>query len=396
MHFAVSSHPDGFITMPCCRFRMGKDSQFQKQKFQTPLEATSKQGYFEDIRQRMLAGEKLPECSKCWREEEHRGYSYRTLMEDRLKISEVDVNTPFELKYLEIFFSNLCNLSCRMCDITQSSQWANLYNGAFVTNSLTDFAVPEEYLDSNGKAKVEPVNFDLALLDKIDLSNLMEVKILGGEPMITPDHLVFLRRLMQDSKHPEKIKLVYHTNVTKRPPQAVIDLWKKMHKIEVVCSIDGFKEVNEYQRIGHKWNVIEENVKWYQSVEAYVELRMHTTLSSLNIWRLHDLVDWADKNLPLTNHGNPGSHRITFDFVSRPEYLDISIMPDEAKQKCREILNSSTLLNQSHKQFILAYLDTKSYNKEHWKEFWKKMEAIDGYTNQSLSSVAPQLEAYKI
>ena len=177
MHFAISSHPDGFITMPCCRFRMGKDSQFQKQKFQTPLEATSKQGYFEDIRQKMLAGEKLPECSKCWREEEHRGYSYRTLMEQRLKISDVNPNAPFDLKYLEIFFSNLCNLSCRMCDITQSSQWANLYNGAFVPEGMKDDAVDAEYLNEDGRAKVEPMNFDLALLDKIDLSNLIEVKI---------------------------------------------------------------------------------------------------------------------------------------------------------------------------------------------------------------------------
>lgn len=396
MHFAIGSHPDGFITMPCCRFRLGRDSKYNKEKFQTPLEATSKQGYFEDIRQRMLAGEKLQECNKCWREEKSRGYSYRTLMEQRLKISDVDPNAPFELKYLEIFFSNLCNLSCRMCDITQSSQWANLYNSAFAPLGMKDDAVDDEYLNEDGRAKVEPINFDRTLLDKIDLSNLIEVKILGGEPMITPDHLVFLRRLMQDSKHPEKIKLVYHTNTTKRPPQEVINFWKKMNKIEIVCSIDGYSTVNEYQRIGHKWSVINDNVKWYQTLDANIELRVHTVISPLNIWRVDDLVKWANDSLPITSHGNPGSHRITFDFVQRPRYLDPSYMPEDAKQKCREILNSSTLLNQSHKQFILAYLDTKSYNKEHWKEFWKKMEAIDGYTNQSLSSVAPQLEAYKI
>jgi organic radical activating enzyme len=367
---------------------MGKDSQFQKQKFQTPLEATSKQGYFEDIRKKMLAGEKLPECSKCWREEAHRGYSYRTLMENRLKIQDINPDAPFDLKYLEIFFSNLCNLSCRMCDITQSSQWANLYNGAFVPEGMKDDAVDDEYLDENGRAKVEPMNFDLALLDKIDLSNLIEVKILGGEPMITPDHLVFLRRLMQDSKHPEKIKLVYHTNVTKRPPQMVIDFWKKMQQIEIVCSIDGYSEVNEYQRIGHKWKVIEENVAWYRQLDANIELRIHSTLTPINIWRVHDLVSWTKNIVP--------SHKVTFDFAMRPHYLDVSLMPDDAKQKCKEVLDSSTALNHSHKRFILAYLDTQSYNKEHWKEFWKKMEAIDKYTNQSLSAVAPQLEAYKI
>jgi len=388
MHFAVSTHPDGFITMPCCRFRMGSDSRYKKEKFQTPLEAISKQGYFEDIRKKMLAGEKLSECSKCWREEEHRGYSYRTLMFNRLNIEKIKPDEPFVLKYLEIFFSNLCNLSCRMCDITQSSQWANLYNGAFLPNGMKDNAVDDEYLDENGKAKTAPVNFDLALLDKIDLSNLIEVKILGGEPMITPVHLVFLRRLMKDSKNPSDIKLVYHTNATKKPPQVVVDFWKKIKKVEIVCSIDGYGEVNEYQRIGHKWKAIEDTVQWYRSLDADVELRIHTTLSSVNIWRLQDLVKWTNKIVP--------PHKVTFDFVQNPPYLDISMMPDNAKNKCKEILQHSTILSRAHKQFILAYLDTKSYNVIHWKEFWNKMEAIDKYTNQSLSSVAPQLETFKI
>jgi len=374
--------------MPCCRFRMGSDSRYKKEKFQTPLEAISKQGYFEDIRKKMLAGEKLSECSKCWREEEHRGYSYRTLMFNRLNIEKIKPDEPFVLKYLEIFFSNLCNLSCRMCDITQSSQWANLYNGAFLPNGMKDNAVDDEYLDENGKAKTAPVNFDLALLDKIDLSNLIEVKILGGEPMITPDHLVFLRRLMKDSKNPSDIKLVYHTNATKKPPQVVVDFWKKIKKVEIVCSIDGYGEVNEYQRIGHKWKAIEDTVQWYRSLDADVELRIHTTLSSVNIWRLQDLVKWTNKIVP--------PHKVTFDFVQNPPYLDISMMPDNAKNKCKEILQHSTILSRAHKQFILAYLDTKSYNVIHWKEFWNKMEAIDKYTNQSLSSVAPQLETFKI
>ena len=396
MHFAVSTHPDGFITMPCCRFRLGSDSEYRKHKFQQPEQAVSKNGYFEDIRKKMLAGKKLHGCQKCWREEEHKGYSYRTLMEERLKISDVDPNAPFQLKYLEIFFSNLCNLSCRMCDITQSSQWANLYNGAFVPLGMKDDAVDDEYLNEDGRAKVEPVKFDLALLDTIDLSNLIEVKILGGEPMITPDHLVFLRRLMEDSKHPEKIKLVYHTNATKRPPQEVINFWKKMNKIEIVCSIDGYGTVNEYQRIGHNWNVIDDNVKWYQNLDANIELRVHTVISPLNIWKVDDLVKWADDSLPITRHRNPGSHRITFDFVQKPHYLDVTIMPDDAKEKCAQVIKSAGNLQSSQKQFILAYLNSKSYNIEHWKEFWKKMEAIDKYTNQSLSSVAPQLEEFKI
>lgn len=388
MHFAVSTHPDGFITMPCCRFRLGSDSEYRKHKFQQPEQAVSKNGYFEDIRKKMLAGKKLHGCQKCWREEEHKGYSYRTLMFDRLNIDQIDTQSAFNLKYLEIFFSNLCNLSCRMCDIMQSSQWANLYNNAFIPEGITDNqVVPEEYLDENGRAKTSPVSFDLKLLDKLDLSNLIEVKILGGEPMITPDHLVFLERLMKDSKQPNKIKLVYHTNATKRPPQQVIDYWKQMEKIEIVCSIDGYGEVNEYQRIGSNFEVIQQNIDWYRSLDANIELRIHSTISILNIWKIDDLVKWGK---------TATTENISFDFVQRPSYLDVTIMPDSAKEKCVRVIESADNLQQSQKQFILAYLNSKSYNIEHWKEFWNRMTAIDKYTKQSLNKIAPQLEEFKI
>jgi organic radical activating enzyme len=388
MHFAVSTHPDGFITMPCCRFRLGSDSEYRKHKFQQPEQAVSKNGYFEDIRKKMLAGKKLHGCQKCWREEEHKGYSYRTLMFDRLKIDQIDTESEFDLKYLEIFFSNLCNLSCRMCDIMQSSQWANLYNNAFIPEGITDNqVVPEEYLDENGRAKTTPVSFDLKLLDKLDLSNLIEVKILGGEPMITPDHLVFLERLMKDSKQPNKIKLVYHTNATKRPPQQVIDYWKQMEKIEIVCSIDGYGEVNEYQRIGSNFEVIEQNIDWYKSLDANIELRIHSTISMLNIWKIDELVKWSK---------TATTENISFDFVQRPSYLDVTIMPDDAKEKCVQVIKSAENLQPSQKQFILAYLNSKSYNIEHWKEGWNRMTAIDKYTKQSLKKVAPQLEEFKI
>ena len=388
MHLAVSTHPDGFITMPCCRFRLGSDSEYRKHKFQQPEQAVSKNGYFEDIRKKMLAGKKLHGCQKCWREEEHKGYSYRTLMFDRLKIDQIDTESEFDLKYLEIFFSNLCNLSCRMCDIMQSSQWANLYNNAFIPEGITDNqVVPEEYLDENGRAKTTPVSFDLKLLDKLDLSNLIEVKILGGEPMITPDHLVFLERLMKDSKQPNKIKLVYHTNATKRPPQQVIDYWKQMEKIEIVCSIDGYGEVNEYQRIGSNFEVIEQNIDWYKSLDANIELRIHSTISMLNIWKIDELVKWSK---------TATTENISFDFVQRPSYLDVTIMPDDAKEKCVQVIKSAENLQPSQKQFILAYLNSKSYNIEHWKEFWNRMTAIDKYTKQSLKKVAPQLEEFKI
>lgn len=403
-HFAISSHPDGFITMPCCRFRMGSDSRFRNVKFQKPNHAVSKDGYFEDIRQRMLAGEKLSECEKCWREERDRGYSMRKTMIKQTPLEKISQNTSFELKYLEVFFGNLCNLSCRMCDITQSSQWANLYNNAFVPNNIQDTSVvPDDFLEANGRAKTQPISFDNTFLEGIDLSKLTEVKILGGEPMMTPDHITFLDQLMFQSNDPSAIKLVYHTNGTKIPTQKVVDYWKQMKKIEIVFSIDGYGKTNEYQRINSQWQNIVDNIKWYSNLGINLHMRIHSVLSLLTIWTVDNLCEWAETefkkivNWPTNMNGlfNPQMKTLTFDFVSKPSYLDLTIMPIELKEKCSNYINSCRFLDNTTKNFIVAHMNSNSYNKKNWEDFWIKMTAIDKFTKQNLIDIAPQLEEYR-
>lgn len=396
MHFAIGSHPDGFITTPCCRFRLGNDSRFNKYKFENPQQAISRNGYLETIRQQMLTGERLHECQKCWREERDKGWSMRQTMLKRMSLDEVKTAKSFDLRYLEVFFSNLCNLSCRMCSIVDSSQWANLYNNAFLPAGIKDTSVvPDEFIDQSGKAKTQPIGFDSNLLEGIDLSNLVEVKILGGEPMMTPDHVIFLDQLMSQSKDPSQIKLVYHTNGTKRPPQKVIDYWKQMHEIELVFSIDGLGSVNEYQRIGSVWNTIEENIDWYQSLDVNFHMRIHSVLSILNVWHIDRLCDWIKQKFNTTSIFNPIAKMLTIDFVQRPNYLDITIMPDKLKTNCIETINASQHLDDDMKNFIIAYTKSNSYNKEYWNNFWQRMSAIDQFTNQSLLEIVPQLKNFK-
>lgn len=404
MHFAIGSHPDGFITMPCCRFRLGNDSRFNKYKFENPQQAISRNGYLETIRQQMLTGERLHECQKCWREERDKGWSMRHTMLKRMSLDEVETAKSFDLRYLEVFFSNLCNLSCRMCSIVDSSQWANLYNNAFLPAGIKDTSVvPDEFIDRSGKAKTQPIRFNSKLLEGIDLSNLVEVKILGGEPMMSPDHLMFLDSLMSQSKDPSKIKLVYHTNGTKRPPEKVVEYWKQMDKIEIVFSIDGYNTVNNYQRVGSDWQTIQDNIKWYASLDINFHMRIHTVLSILTVWSVDKLCEWAQKDFTkfLTWKGSdqglfdPAGKVVTFDFVQRPNYLDITIMPDKLKTNCIETINASQHLDDDMKNFIVAYTKSNSYNKEYWNNFWQRMSAIDQFTNQSLLEIVPQLKDFK-
>jgi hypothetical protein len=242
------------------------------------------------------------------------------------------------------------------------------------------------------------------MLEGIDLSNLHTVKILGGEPMMSPEHLQFLTRLMEMSNDPSQINLIYHTNGNKRPAEKVVEYWRQMKTIELVFSIDGYGPANEYQRIGSDWKGLVENIKWYASLGIDFEYRIHSVLSSLNIWQFDALCDWAEKEFKsITKFPKhipgvfyPEEKVITVDFVQRPPYLDLKIMPEILKTKCADSLEKSKHIQGETQQSILDYLQSDSYNKEYWNEFCIKMNAIDDHTKQNLFDVAPQLEGHMV
>ena len=147
-----------------------------------------------------------------------------------------------------------------------------------------------------------------------------------------------------------------------------------------------------------------ENIKWYASLGIDFEYRIHSVLSSLNIWQFDALCDWAEKEFKsITRFPKhipgvfyPEEKVITVDFVQRPPYLDLKIMPEILKTKCADSLEKSKHIQGETQQSILDYLQSDSYNKEYWNEFCIKMNAIDDHTKQNLFDVAPQLEGHMV
>lgn len=380
-HFAVGNHPNGNIISPCCRFNF-KGSRYNPYKFLPVQEAVVNENYFSDIRQRMLNGEQLNECSKCWAEENNDVLSMRQKLNKEFTIDNTETFSP---KYLEIMFSNLCNLACRMCDITQSSSWAVLYNKAFVPNGIIDHTVvPEEFIENN-KAKTDIMKFDMSQISSLDLSEVKKVKILGGEPMMAPEHESFLIDLLSQVKDAKQLTLVYHTNCTKIPNDKILDIWRTVGSIEISFSIDGYKEVNEYQRTNSDWQTVEQTMKWFIDLDIDLVMNVHSVISNITIWSFDKLINWTTKFL--------GNNSNTFDFVQNPNYLSLCNLPDQLKLHCRNTVNTWNL-PQNRKNFILDYLFSKPYNNKLWHEFINKMNIIDDVVGKSLIETVPQLKGF--
>ena len=97
--------------------------------------------YMQSVRERMISGQQVKDCSQCYRREKQGQYSFRQranqdwqqhvqqvtqyydlyeqdyaeadqILQKRMSITKHYVELPV---YLDIRFGNLCNLKCRMC-----------------------------------------------------------------------------------------------------------------------------------------------------------------------------------------------------------------------------------------------------------------------------------------
>ena len=145
-----------------------------------------------------------------------------------------------DIQFLDIRFSNLCNLKCRMCNHGYSSRWH--------ADELR-MSGPEAQQGAAPKLIRLPENTVERLIPY--LGNLQAVYFAGGEPMLMPEHFGLLTWLHDNRKD---IAVFYSTNLTAMSYRGVqfLDLWKDLRLVKLQISCDGFGEVGEYQRTGFK------------------------------------------------------------------------------------------------------------------------------------------------
>src|SRR5690349_354725 len=92
--------------------------------------------YVRDARRRMLAGEPVKACERCYREELH-GYESHRMVENRVwkeRCGEAEIkrligttgpdgSLDAPVQYIDLRLGNTCNMQCIMCQPRESSRW---------------------------------------------------------------------------------------------------------------------------------------------------------------------------------------------------------------------------------------------------------------------------------
>ena len=324
------------------------------------------------IRKQLLNNERPSMCTRCFREEDAGIRSARLAWNEKwTEDKPYTMNAPFDIKYVDLRLSNLCNLKCRMCNPYSSNMWVKEW--ASVNEALT----PSEYdrlsrMDWPEKEKTWENLFDIA-------HTVEEIYLTGGEPTVIKEQQRLLDYLVAEGIA-GNIRLKYNTNLVKMP-EWLFDRWRHFKRIQLNCSIDAVGELDHYIRHPSRWQTVLENFERVQTLDN-ANIEIHCTVQMYNILRIRELIEWA----------TPYGHKIYFNILNHPEHLNIRVLPDALKRQADEQLKP--YVNLPKVQDIIDYMWHEDWS-EKLPAFYKYTHTLDTSRSENLYSLIPEFEHYE-
>lgn len=228
-----------------------------------------------EIRKQMMKGVKPECCLNCYMREKYykgRRISYREKFPefiDYLKYTRSDgeiVVKKVPIKIYDLRMSNACNLECFTCKNGSTSTKSPLVNWASGDNKYLKQVIS-------------------------DASNIREMYITGGEPMMIKEHWVFLEKIIKTG-FSNKIHLKYTTNGSFMKKK-MFDIWSNYKSVHVTFSIDSIGDDAKIVRKNSNWNRIQKNIDYFDSnAPENFTSSINCTISILNLFTFHLVLLW--------------------------------------------------------------------------------------------------------
>ena len=359
----------------CCKSYQNLQSYDGKSHIaETTLEEMWNGPKLKEIRDSLNRGEYHPNCERCWIEESSGAESMRTIYNRAFgNWIDNDLTNP---QMLDLKLGIKCNLACRICSFHSSDQWI------------------DESLNFMSEQEQQRTRYQLDLIDKaydksndiwktIDkwLPNLKRLDFYGGEPWLIQEHWDTLAKMVELG-YSKDCRLNYTTNGTVFKSKQT-DLLKQFKAVSISLSIDGIGSRFEYQRYPGKWSVIEKNIpKFIELREHGIETTTCTTLSTLNIWYLEELLEYFYQRNII----------VIFNPLHRPYEFALKNLPQEVKLKVKQRLEkinskyNENLYNVSIDNMI-NFMGTEESDPKWYNGFIHKIKKHDEYRNENFMEV---------
>lgn len=356
---------------PCCAFQEEWDSPEKIHWVEsTTFEEYRNSEYYTGIKKEMETGWHRG-CHKCQDEESRSQASMRERYSRLMPKAEAR-----KVEFIEISLSAECNIACRMCYPGASTTWQKLVSN---NPQLTSF---RDNTDRKYSANIHN------MFDSVDLSNLVNIKLLGGEPFITPQTTELFEYFDSRSDlNLQNVTLQFNTNATFFP-EKLAHLLSKFGRFSVSISIDGYEDNNDYVRSGSKWTeVMEVTRRWIDlrnKPDVRAAIRFTTCISAYNVHEIHK-IGYLAEELGI---------KFGQAFITGPRELRIEALPNEYIEYLIDIYENCEpfqVADSDNTDFIVKYLKNLEFNPDLNRKLIEFTVAMDKATGLQLRDYNPRL-----
>lgn len=393
VHF--HSWPDGRV-MPCCV--ADSNMPVAEIKEEESIIQMMNSDDFKKIRSAMLSDEPVEACKRCYDLEMmgtwtmRQSHNKRRGLEYVKEISETTKDdgeiTDFKMKYMDLRFSNMCNMKCRSCGPGCSSLWAQEFVDRVGEETY------EKYFKTNKIVinKAEEMGFMNKL--KPYLKDVLEVYFAGGEIIITPEHYECLDYWIENGLN-EQVELTYTTNFSslKYKDKDLIGYWKKFPKLKIWASLDASGDVAEVIRKGTDWERIVKNIRSLKEQVPHAEFQITPTISIWNVFHFPDFFDYMIEQGFIDTSSSP-----RFNLATNPWYANIMILPKHVKNRLVELYRVYQNRYKDNQEIyngfkmIIYNLTVGDENKGGILEFKQFNDELDEFRGEKFEDIVPEIK----
>ena len=332
---------------------------------------------YQKIREAVSSDDKewLPECNECKRREEAgQEDSYRKInnkLYEQLDRPELNIinGTNFEVPIsYDLRMNNLCNLSCRMCGPSTSSQ---LYKEMI--------RHPELWTKSTYEPLEAYNSMDInRIIDEAE--SMYEIKLLGGEPTVQPETKAIMKRLIDVGNTGLRFNITTNgTNVN----TTFYDLLKQFKQVYLQISIDDYGIGHDYIRgPASNFETIWKNIKKIYELDwaGDINIAIHQTITTFNIFNFWELRQQTNIQYPWCGFRNG---IVYYPPMYSPQYL-----PGKWKDMAAEVAKKAGAYEDEKHIFKLIYQVETNMN--YVRELKNYTPIMDFARNQHLKDYFPQ------
>jgi hypothetical protein len=245
--------------------------------------------HMRSVRQRMMAGETLPECEVCndklLNTSVYRSYFNQLFghkYDSIATTTDATGYTTMQPVSWDYRFSNLCNFKCRMCGDMLSSAWETEQR----THNMIDYTNPKNnWMRPEVKKQIEQfqeTQIEQEFSAAVEEHRVEEVYWVGGEPLMYEQHWRYMKRIVELGDGP-RVYARYNTNLSRvhyRGVSLYDDILQNLRDWQICASLDGTGPIGEYIRTGLDYSSWLENFRQGAAIATHArQMRIDFTLT---------------------------------------------------------------------------------------------------------------------